>query len=93
MTIEEEIDLVIEHTKQNSIDQIFDWKEIPKEEYKYEKILNTHTWHKGHLKAANTYKEIMKSRKWWWNNMGKIFLDLSRDARLDRSERRIQTRQ
>ena len=57
-----------EHQK-ISIDQIFDWREIPKKEYKYEIINNAHTWHKGHLKAANTYKEIMKSRKWWWTNM------------------------
>ena len=64
MTIKEEIDLVIEHIKQKiSIDKIFDWIEIPKKEYKYEIIHNAHTWHKGHLKAAYTYKEIMKSRK------------------------------
>ena len=45
MTIEEEIDLVIEHTNQKkiSIDQIFDWREIPNEEYKYEIIHNAHT--------------------------------------------------
>ena len=45
------------------------------EEYKYEILHNAHTWHKGHLKAANTYKEIMKSWKWWRTNIGE---DISR---------------
>ena len=44
-------------------------REIPREEYKNEIIYKAHTFHKGHLKAGNTLRQIMKSKKWWWNNM------------------------
>ena len=77
MTIEQEIDGVTVHAKSKgiSIDQMFDWREILKEEYKNEIIHKAHTFHKGRLKAGNTLKQIMKSKKWWWNNMGE---DVSR---------------
>ena len=47
MIIEEKIDLVIEHTEQNkiSINQILYWREIHKEDYKYDIIHNAHTRH------------------------------------------------
>ena len=77
MTIEQEIDVVTVHAKSKgiSIDQMFDWREIPKEEYKNEIIHKAHTFHKGHLKAGSTLKQIMKSKKWWWNNIGRMYLD------------------
>ena len=66
ITIEQEIDLVIEHVwnKNISTDLIFDWREIKKREYKSEIIHKSHTLHKTHFKARNTYKEIVKRRKW-----------------------------
>ena len=42
---------------------------MPREEYKNEIIYKAHRFHKGHLKAGNTLRQIMKSKKWWWNNM------------------------
>ena len=77
MTIEQEIDVVTVHAKSKgiSIDQMFDWREISKEEYKNEIIHKAHTFHKGHLKAGSTLKQIMKSKKWWWNNIGRMYLD------------------
>ena len=71
ITTEQEIEAVTKYAenKNISIEKIFDWREIPREEYKNEIIYKAHTFHKGHLKAGNTLRQIMKSKKWWWNNM------------------------
>ena len=58
ITTEQEIEAVTKYAenKNISIEKIFDWREIPREEYKNEIIYKAHTFHKGHLKAGNTLR-------------------------------------
>ena len=71
------IDIVIKHVQNKNIstDQKFDWREIPKEEYKNEIVHKARILHNSHEKTGNMYKEIVKSRKWWRTKLGE---DISR---------------
>ena len=92
ITTEQEIEAVTKYAenKNISIEKIFDWREIPREEYKNEIIYKAHTFHKGHLKAGNTLRQIMKSKKWWWNNMREDVSRFIKNVKHDRSGLRIQ---
>ena len=77
MTIEQEIDVVTVHAKSKgvSIYQMFDWREIPKKEYKNEIIHKAHTFHKDHLKAGNTLNRLWKVKNGGGTIWGRKYLD------------------